>query len=229
MNALINRYWKIWLRRNGLKLAKGPRAVPEDGRLLVEPRVALGNITIDSKALSIGHSTYIRSGCHLISVNSIGRYCSVGSRVVIGVSRDAHPIHWVTTHPFANNEHYTHTSSNGAVTVGHDVWIGQDAIIMSGVKIGTGSVVAAGATVTKDVPPYAIVGGNPARVIKSRFDESVMGRLMASQWWDIDYQSLRKLSLHDPVLFLEEFDTVVLDTARYHKVEISRRGCRHMC
>ena len=70
------------------------------------------------------------------------------------------------------------------VIIGNDVWIGRNAIIMDGVEIGSGAVVASGAIVTKDVPPYAIVGGVPAKVIRYRFDEQTIERLIESRWWD---------------------------------------------
>lgn len=78
------------------------------------------------------------------------------------------------------------------VTVGHDVWIGHGGVVLAGNNVGTGAVVAAGAIVTKDVPPYAIVAGNPARVMRMRFDERIAGRLMALGWWDWDHERLRQ-------------------------------------
>jgi hypothetical protein len=77
------------------------------------------------------------------------------------------------------------------VTIGHDVWIGHGAIVLPGRNIGTGAVVAAGAIVTKDVPAYTIVGGNPARVIRRRFPEATADRLAALGWWDWDHDTLR--------------------------------------
>jgi phosphonate metabolism protein (transferase hexapeptide repeat family) len=82
------------------------------------------------------------------------------------------------------------------VTIGHDVWLGHGAVVLAGNDVGTGAVVAAGAIVTKDVPPYAIVAGNPARVIRMRFEADVAARLMALAWWDWDHERLR-LALPD--------------------------------
>jgi chloramphenicol O-acetyltransferase type B len=226
MNKLENQYWKTWLRRKRLKLAKGPLALPKGGRMVVEPRVEVGDVAIETRNLEIGHSSYVRSGAQLFAVEYIGRYCSIGNRAMIGVGRDTHPIHWVSTHPFANDAGQSHQVSPEPVVIEHDVWVGQDVIIMSGVKVGTGAVLAAGAVVTRDVPPYAIVGGNPAKVIKQRFDESICERLLASRWWDVDYAALLQLSVRDPVAFLGEIGSVAQPVAGYDRVEISRYGCK---
>jgi hypothetical protein len=78
-----------------------------------------------------------------------------------------------------------------AVTIGHDVWIGHGAIILAGRRVGTGAVIAAGAVVTKDVGPYAIVAGNPARVIRARFPDEIAARLQRLAWWDWSHERLR--------------------------------------
>lgn len=128
----------------------------------------------------------------------IGRYCSVAKHVDIGLSQ--HPVNWLSICPlqyisnFAGWAHLTgkevfakpFAQGVGMAEIGNDVWIGDRVVIMSGVKIGDGAIVAAGAVVTKDVPPYAIVGGIPARVIKYRFDEKTIHRLLDLQWWKYD-------------------------------------------
>lgn len=96
---------------------------------------------------------------------------------------------WVTTYPFSALWDQArsipgHPRSKGDVIIGHDVWIGYGATILSGVNIGNGAVVGAKAVVTKDVPPYAIVAGNPARIVKFRFTPRQINRLLAIAWWD---------------------------------------------
>lgn len=228
MNKLANYLWKRWLRRKRLKLALGPRALPKNGRLFMEPHVEIGDVVIETKHLMIGHSSYVRSGGQLFAVQRIGRYCSIGNRVMIGVGRDTHPIHWVTTHPFANGFDRAHQAMNHPVEIEHDVWIGQDVIIMSGVKIGTGAIVAAGAVVTKDVDPYTIVGGNPARVIKARFAPDMAERLLASNWWEIDHANLIRMQLNDPEIFLSQVAAshAALAVADYRQVLITRSRCK---
>ena len=128
----------------------------------------------------------------------IGRYCSVAKHVDIGLPQ--HPTNWLSIHPRQYFDNYgnwsRHTGTNvsvkefsgesGMTEIGNDVWIGDHVVIMSGVHIGDGAIVAAGAVVTKDVPPYAIVGGVPARVIRYRFSEDEVSKLLKMQWWDYD-------------------------------------------
>jgi chloramphenicol O-acetyltransferase type B len=118
----------------------------------------------------------------------MGKYCSVakGAQVFLG---GEHQIEWVTTYPFSvlDPDFWDirgHPKTKGDVVIGNDVWIGAEAIIMSGVTIGDGAIIAARAVVVKDVAPYAIVGGNPAKFIKFRFDEMTIERLLAIKWWD---------------------------------------------
>ena len=120
---------------------------------------------------------------------SIGHCCSVALGVVFILSAD-HNIHTLSTFPFkgkALGTELNEATSKGDITVLDDVWIGQNAIILSGVTIGQGAVVAAGAVVTSDVPPYAIVGGVPAKVIKYRFEQPVVNFLQT-----LDYGALTR-------------------------------------
>ena len=140
----------------------------------------------------IGHSSYCLSD---MSHASCGNYCSIGMGSDIGLSQ--HPVDRLTTHPATyvpdawpsdafpiRRRPYDGTWRT--VTIGHDCWIGSGARIMGGVSIGTGAVVAAGAVVTHDVPPYAIVAGVPAKVLRYRFDPPTVAALLASRWWECD-------------------------------------------
>lgn len=82
--------------------------------------------------------------------------------------------------------------SKGDTVIGHDVWLGYDAMILPGVTVGDGAVVASRAVVTKDVPAYAIVAGNPARVVKQRFSEAEVAQLLALRWWDWDIEKITR-------------------------------------
>jgi acetyltransferase-like isoleucine patch superfamily enzyme len=93
--------------------------------------------------------------------------------------------------------------SNGNIVIGNDVWIGLNAVIMDGITIGDGAVIAAGSIVTKNVEPYSIVGGTPAKIIKKRFDKKTIDRLLKTKWWDLSKEVLEILS---PYLFSEEVD-----------------------
>lgn len=118
----------------------------------------------------------------------IGRFCSIASNVQILLGGE-HRTDWISTYPFNTlfsecSDVPGHPSSKGDITIGNDVWIGQNVIILSGVTIGNGAVIGAGSVVTKDVPAYAIVCGNPARVIRKRFSEERILAMEKIAWWD---------------------------------------------
>ncbi|MDT8903497.1 CatB-related O-acetyltransferase [Anaeroselena agilis] len=118
----------------------------------------------------------------------IGRFCSIADGVEIMLGGE-HRSDWVTTYPFSaicEQAHCFpgHPKSKGDVIIGNDVWIGSKALILSGVRIGDGAVVGAHSVVAKDVAPYSIVAGNPARLCRLRFDEQVIKKLLKIAWWE---------------------------------------------
>ncbi len=122
----------------------------------------------------------------------IGKYCSIAAETKFIMNGGNHPTTWLTTYPFPIFGQGWEAAmpaswpTRGDTVVGHDVWIGYRTVIMPGVTIGDGAIVATGSVVTKDVPAYAIVGGNPATVIRSRYDDATIARLLAVRWWDWD-------------------------------------------
>lgn len=159
----------------------------------------------DVAGSSIGFATYIGDDCYLRQCK-IGKYCSIGSWVKVVSGK--HPIHYLMTHPIVFNDSLKKlgvSSENivpfsGAmeyvedefyIIIGNDVWIGQSAEIMSGIRIGDGAIIAAGAVVVKDVPPYSIVGGVPAKVIKYRFTEEEIKKLLELKLWNKDLEWLK--------------------------------------
>jgi len=125
---------------------------------------------------------------------SVGAYCSIGRGVQIGLAK--HPVSWLSTHTFQYNngwfpnldgyadiERKTPHRHHMRTVIGSDVWIGNNALIVSGIKIGNGAIIGAGAVVSKDIPDYAIAVGVPAKVIRYRFEQSVIDRLLKSKWW----------------------------------------------
>jgi len=118
----------------------------------------------------------------------IGKYCSISRDVVILLESE-HRTDWISTYPFSifleeGRSINGHPSTKGDITIGNDVWIGFNVIILSGVTIGDGAVIGAGSVVVKDVPPYAIVSGNPARIVRYRFNEETIQKLLQIRWWD---------------------------------------------
>jgi acetyltransferase-like isoleucine patch superfamily enzyme len=119
---------------------------------------------------------------------TVGRFCSISTGVTIFLGGE-HRVDWVSTYPFPlfwedARSIAGHPSTKGDVVIGNDVWIGYGATILSGVQIRDGAVIGAFSLVTQDVPAYAIVAGNPAHIIKYRFDEETIKKLLKIQWWN---------------------------------------------
>lgn len=118
----------------------------------------------------------------------IGRYCSIAENVVVFLGSE-HRTDWISTYPFPifleeGKSIKGHPGTKGDVIIGNDVWIGFNVIIISGVTIGDGAAIGAGSVVAKEVPPYAIVSGNPARIVRYRFNEETIQKLLQIRWWD---------------------------------------------
>lgn len=126
----------------------------------------------------------------------IGRYCSIAGGVTIFLGGE-HRLDWITTYPFSaltseGKSIEGHPQTKGDVIIGNDVWIGQEAFILSGVVIGDGAVIGARSVVTNDIPPYSVVAGNPARVIRERFPELVIKDLLRIAWWNWPEDRIRQ-------------------------------------
>ena len=146
----------------------------------------------------------VKTETHINTKMYIGKYVSIGIKTTFMLGGNHNYKRVTTWLPFdlsfdLNNGLF----SNGDIKIGNDVWIGEGALIMSGVSIGTGAVIAANSVVVKDVDPYTIVGGNPAKLIKPRFSEDVMKFLLNSKWWDID-QDILKQNQH--IVFSEDIN-----------------------
>jgi hypothetical protein len=177
----------------------------------VGARTILQEVTMDD------YSYIVNDG--QITYTSIGKFCSIAAMTRINPGN--HPMHRATQAHFtyrasayfegeADDAEFFAWRRAHHIHIGHDVWIGHGAIVLPGRNIGTGAVIAAGAIVTKDVPAYTIVAGNPARAIKRRFPETIAGRLAELKWWDWEHEALRlalpdfrKLSIEQ---FLEKYE-----------------------
>ncbi|BBK29087.1 CatB-related O-acetyltransferase [Staphylococcus arlettae] len=146
---------------------------------------------------TIGKYSYIGFGSDFNNVK-IGNYCSISSDVKMGLGKhpvdffSSSPVFYSNNNPFGSKEVYLNFDESPKKTVvGHDVWIGANAIVLDGVQIGTGAIIATGAVVTKDVAPYEIVGGIPAKAIKKRFDNATIQQLLESKWWLMEPKELK--------------------------------------
>ncbi|WP_019153824.1 CatB-related O-acetyltransferase [Robertmurraya massiliosenegalensis] len=160
-------------------------------------------ITPFMKTVHVGAKTYglnFNNGNSEKIVREVGKYCSINSSASIGLY--PHPLEFISTHPFLfeksrgileeDNEKVISKLEADRLLIGNDVWIGANASIMNGITIGDGAVVAAGAVVTKDVPPYAIVGGVPARVIRFRYTANIIEALLKIKPWDWDDEKIKE-------------------------------------
>lgn len=162
------------------------------------------------KNVMLGKYSYIGKNC-VVSNTRIGNFCSVGGRCNIGGG--VHPLDMVSTSPVflaeksALKKKFSHIeySKPGSVEIGNDVWIGTGVYIKAGIKIGNGAVIGAHAVVTKDVAPYSVVVGSPAKVIKKRFSDDIVEKLLKTEWWNLPDERIMELSEYfaDPVQLLE--------------------------
>lgn len=147
----------------------------------------------------INSFTYIAPNSSVVHA-TVGKFCSISQNVFIGLPE--HKINALSTSPIFQTKRnalqisWLKTDSNfqeyAKVTIGNDVWIGMNVLIKGGITVGDGAIVGAGAIVTKDIPPYAIVVGSPAKIIKYRFDKYLIDKLLWFKWWDLPKAELLK-------------------------------------
>lgn len=147
---------------------------------------------------SLGNFTYISTGTR-ITRTSLGAFCSIGPECMIGLGKHPSQI-FISTHPvffstlnqsgitFSDRSYFNEFQS---IEIGNDVWIGARSIVLDGVKIGNGAIIAAGSVVTRNIPPYSIVGGVPAKIIRYRFTDSQIEFIDSSRWWEFDIKFLQ--------------------------------------
>lgn len=163
-------------------------------------KVEAGSLVVAS---TMDRHSFCGYDCTVIACR-IGGFCSIANGVIVGGAR--HPIEYVSTSPvFLSHKDSVKTKFARhpyrfvrTTTIGSDVWIGDRAMVKMGVNVGHGAIVGMGAVVTKDVEPYSIVGGNPARHIRYRFAPDVVKELLVSEWWTFDDEKLRRLGQYVP-------------------------------
>ena len=190
-----------------------PGATADSSSVLGDYSVLFRNVRlIDS---SLGAYSYVQENSALYATE-VGPFCSIASGVTIGLMN--HPLSMVSTSPvFYDNtqplprfflSENTHSQKLPKTVIEADVWIGEGAKIMAGVRVGVGAVIGAGAVVTRDIPPYTVAAGIPCRPIKDRFPESVRSRMLDTSWWELGDKVLVTLAPYfsDPEKFLSAID-----------------------
>lgn len=169
-----------------------------DSSIIVLPR--------PEQARSVGKWTYCAPGLRIgNSKTYIGSFCSIGNDVVIG--HGEHPQSFLSSSPYLYLDYLRWKSEDTPVhneylipdpiVIGNDVWIGDGAFIKNGVRIGDGAIIGAHSFVTKDIPPYAVAVGAPAHILRYRFSESIIERLLATRWWELDDDLIRRIPYDD--------------------------------
>lgn len=172
------------LQRNGVNIS---REVVGVNSIKCEGTAGIPSYCTFSGKISIGNNTTLGIHNYMAGDIEIGAYVAIHST--------NHPISYLTTyinHRLLNGELSTLKRSK-KIKIGHGVWIGHGCIILGGVTVGNGAIIAAGSVITKDVPPYAIVGGNPAKIIKYRFDENIRMEIEALKWHNMNQDELLEI------------------------------------
>ena len=198
-----------------MRLGPGARIYKSSisGPLYLSKNTQLGPHVICGKYTGMNESCFLARG-------SIGSYCSIGARTSINPFN--HPTDWLSIHEFQYHgkaydwvdeyndfDRLQRTSDMfQVVKVGNDVWCGHNVNLMGGVSVGDGAIIAAGAVVTKDVPPYAIVAGVPASIKRLRFSERTIERLLRVKWWELELSELSGLPFRDVDRCLDILETI---------------------
>ncbi len=184
-------YWKYRNYKEGLMIYNydlSPK-IKLGKKVMIRKNTEISNVIIGDFSYISGPNTFVKDAI-------IGKHCSIARNVIIGV--EGHEYHWLTTGAILVSKKYgfikkgKHAEQKQGPIIGNDVWIGLNCIIMRGVTVGDGAVIAAGAVVTKNVEPYSIVAGVPARHIKYRFSLEDINALLKIEWWNWPDEEIRK-------------------------------------
>lgn len=200
------------------KLVADSAIVAEDSQL-GQPVKIYANAVVEAKA-RIGKYSVLSSNSVVGENSTIGNYCTIGANAKISVDIAA-PQSFFSTHSFQYSskhfkdvKHYPKKNASPELPpptiIGNDVWIGADASICKGVTVGTGAIIASNSFVTEDVPAYAEVSGNPAKVVRYRFDDETIGQFLNSGWWDLEPKDMADLDFQNPLESLERINSLKL-------------------
>jgi virginiamycin A acetyltransferase len=221
-SILIDANLASLMRESGISILHAPSTSLLPSNCLLEPPCSLKWMKAEY-SLRLGAFSYAVSGYFFAA--QIRRYCSIGEDVQVG--RHSHPLGFGSTSPlfYLNSEEVLGIESHMAISGSHfsasqppttlrqtiiedDVYIGHGAFIMPGVRIGTGAVVGAEAVVTKDIPPYAVVVGSPAKIVRYRFSDEIIAALLSSKWWEFSPVQLSGIDSSDPMALAGRANTL---------------------
>lgn len=225
----VNDKLKVLFKMNNIHVQNNKGFDKYMGTITYSPDIKIEPYTLQESTsgilYKIGAFSYIHSSLPADTI--LGRYSSIAHNVkLIGTS---HPMENFSTSPvfYFSEEHATRSrvneekskfkkenwsweSTRKPIKIGNDVWIGTDVVLKDGITIGDGAVVAQGALVTKDIPPYAVAGGVPAKIIKYRFEEATIARLLDLKWWNYAYWDFENISTTDsPEVFCDKLEELI--------------------
>lgn len=203
--------WKIFVKLKNRTCTIHSSHIGRNVKFSNNVHIGYGSIVATD---SIGKYTYINDYCLIDrNVESIGAFCSIAYHTKLGLG--SHPTNWVSSHAFAYAKKYGFVNQEiafekdpGKTIIGSDVWIGANATVLAGVKVGHGAIIGANALVTKDVEPFSIVVGSPARHLRFRFSEEIRKQLLELAWWDWNEDRIKK-NIHlfsDPEKLITSFE-----------------------
>lgn len=196
---MINRLFQSYLAKKAIK--KRNKNFQSGFFSLIDSDSTIGDF-VKLNGKTVINKSNVGSFCYFvnakISRTNMGNFCSIGPNALVG-GLGKHPTNMLSTHPvfysslkqcgysFTLNSHFEEFA---VTSIGNDVWIGANSIVLDGVNVGDGAIIAAGSVVVKDVPPYAVVGGVPAKVIRYRFSKDEIDKLLNLNWWNLSKEEL---------------------------------------